>query len=106
VRIGGAGADAGDEAAFAVDGIAVPSFAGKRNDLATRFHAMVEDGDGIAAYDPTAEIAVAVAGAGAALGNVAHHRAGVAAQLLGDARLAGVVRLEALGELAHDRLRR
>src|SRR5690606_37654591 len=41
-------------------------------------------------------------GAGAPLGNVAHHRTGIAAQLLTDPRFARIVGFEAFGQLAHD----
>ncbi len=62
---------------------------------------MIQDAQRVAAHDPAAKIAIAVAGAGAAFGDVAHDRAGIAAQLFRHLLFAGIVRLEALGEFAH-----
>ena len=105
VGIGGAGADRGDEAAAGVDQFAVPlpRLRRERHDGAAGSRPLVEDGQRVHAHDPAADIAVAVAGAGAAVGDVAHDRTGIAADLLRHLLLAGIMRLEAFGKLAHAR---
>ena len=105
VGIGGAGADGGDEAAAGVDQFAVPGLAvgDEGHHGAAGLGRVVEDGQRIDAHDAAADIAVAVAGAGAAVGDVAHHRAGIAADLLRHLLRAGIVGFEAFGKLAHRR---
>ena len=53
------------------------------------------------AHELPSDIAVAVAGAGAAVGDVAHDRAGIAADLFRRPVGAGIVGIEAFGKLAH-----
>ena len=65
------------------------------------FDLMLENGDGIAAHDAVAEIAVAVAGAGAASAIVTHHRAGIASELLAGGLFRCIGWFETLGEFAH-----
>ena len=104
IRIGGTGADAADEAAAAVHESAVPvlAFGQEGRDRAARLFRVLQDSERIAAHDAAADIAVAVAGAGAAVGDVTHDRAGIAADLFRHLLLARIVRLEALGEFAHE----
>ncbi len=105
VGIGGDRTDGGDEAAAGVL-TSSPSHARPRRRTAPRrrgLRRMVEDGQRVHPHDPAADIAVAVAGAGAAIGDVAHHRAGIAADLLRHQLLAGIMGFEAFGKLAHRR---
>src|SRR5262249_38913342 len=82
VGIGRAGADRGNEAA--AHQLAVPAFglARKGNGWPAFLRGMLEDNQRVEPHDAAAAVAVAVAGAAAALGDVAHDRAGVAADLL------------------------
>src|SRR5262249_5008346 len=70
------------------------------------FDSVLEDHQWIQPDDPAIAIAVTVAGAAAAIGDVAHDRAGIAADLLAELGLAGLVGLEAFGKLAHERIPR
>jgi hypothetical protein len=99
VGIGGAGAYGGDEATAGVDQLAIPRLALGTN--GTRLGGVVEDRQRVEPHDPPADIAVAVAGAAAAVCDVAHHRARIAADLFSDQLLAGVMGVEAFGKLAH-----
>src|SRR5690606_22620635 len=104
VGIGGAGADRRNEAFAGVDQLAAAGLPGIEGDrLAAGSGALFEDGQRVEPDDPAADIAVAVAGAGAAVGDVAHDRAGIAADLLRHLLLASLMRLETFGEFAHSR---
>ncbi len=84
VGIGGAGADGGDEGAVGLDDVAAPGFAlarQKRHHLAAGGLGVLDDGERIDADQFAALVGVTVAGAALAVGDVAHHRAGVAADL-------------------------
>ena len=59
------------------------SVGGEGDERAAGGDGAVEDGERVGADDAAADVAVAVAGAGLAGGDVAHHRAGVAADLVG-----------------------
>ena len=86
VGVGGAGADAGDEVLRRAGELAVPfsvgGAGGEGDEGGAGGGGAVEHGEGVGADDAAAEVAVAVAGAGLAGGDVAHHRAGVAADLV------------------------
>ena len=82
IGIGGAGADGGDKPALALDDVTVPvtglvtlqerhQFLGCRLDHRQR----------IEPHQSAAVIGIAVAGPGLAIGDIAHHRAGIAADL-------------------------
>ena len=94
VGIGGAGADGGNEGTVGLDDVAAPGFALARqegHDLAAGGFGVLDDGEGIDPDQFAALVGVTVAGAALAIGDVAHHRAGVAADLALDrvgARLA------------------
>ena len=103
VGIGRSRPDRRDEGAVPVYQLATPLLHIERHHRSAAFHRVVENAQRVAAHDPSAEIAIAVAGARAALGDVAHDGTGVAAQLFGHLLLAGIVRFEALGEFAHHR---
>ena len=62
---------------------------------------MLQNGQRVEPDNFAAGIAVAVAGARASVGDVAHDRAGVAADLFRHLLGAGIVRFEALGKFAH-----
>jgi hypothetical protein len=102
VGIGRARADRGDEALSRVDQLAATGLPGvERHRLAAGFRALFEDRQRIEPDDPACDIAVAVAGARAPVGDVAHDRTGIAADLFRHLLLAGFMRLETFGELAH-----
>ena len=82
VGIGGARADAGHETRPCIDEIAVPRFAVEWHDGLPVLDRMFENAQWIGAHDAAVEIAVSVACAGTAFGDIAHHGAGIAAQLL------------------------
>ena len=105
VGISGAGADRRDETPAGVHQLAIPGFAfgDERHHGAAGLCRVVEDGQRIHAHDAAADIAVASAGAGAAVGDVAHDGTGVAADFFRHLLLAGIVGFETFGKLAHRR---
>ena len=85
-----------------VDQLAAARLAGVEGDrFAAGFGALLQYRQRLEPHDPACDIAVAVAGARAPVGDVAHDRAGIAADLLRHLLLAGLVRLEPFGEFAH-----
>ena len=101
VRIGGARAHRAHEAALRVDQFAIPwRFAFKGDNSIPLLGGMFKDRHRITSGNAPAEIAIAVAGTRAPLGDIAHHRAGIAAQLF-VRRLLRRRDLKTLGELVH-----
>src|SRR5690606_25845351 len=97
------GADRADEAVARVDKLAIPGLAiVEGHDGAAALGSVLQNGQRVHAHDAAANIAIAVAGPGATLGDVAHDRAGVAADLLRHLLLAGLMRFEAFGKFSHD----
>ncbi len=84
VRIRGAGADGGDELAAGGERLALPLLgAGQERDDALVVAGDFQHGERVEADEVAAVVGVAVAGAGAAVGDVAEDGAGVAADLFG-----------------------
>jgi len=105
VGIGRAGADRSDERPAVVDQAAIPVFGigCERHGRAALVDRMFQDDQRVKPHDAAVPVAVAVTGAATAVSDVAHHRTGIAADLLADLPRAGLVCLKALGEFAHDR---
>ncbi len=83
VGIGGAGADRGDEHAGLVHDLAVPVAAGlERHQPSAMRHRLLQHDMRIDAHQFAVMIGVAIAGAGRARLDVAHHRTGIAADLV------------------------
>ncbi len=85
VGIGGSGTDRGHERARSVDDLAVPVATGlKRHQPAAMRDRALQDDVRIDAHQLAIVVGVAIAGAGRARLDVAHHRAGIAADLVGN----------------------
>jgi hypothetical protein len=83
VGVGGAGADAGDEDGRVVEQRAVPAARLQRLPLDRLGAGALQQVDGVGARQAAVDIAVAVAGAELAGADLAEHRAGLAAHLVG-----------------------
>ena len=82
VRVCRSGTDRGYERAPRLDKVAVPIVGSEETDgLAALFRRCLDHGQGIKPDQPPIVICIPVACTGAAVGDVAHHRAGIAADL-------------------------
>ena len=106
VGIGGAGADRGDEHVRLVDDLAVPVAAGleRHQPSAMRYRALQHDMR-IDAHQLAVVIGVAIAGARRARLDVAHHRTGIAADLVATGGGRRISHEQACGREGADRTR-
>src|SRR5690606_2624847 len=93
VGIGRPRANGGDEGTVGPEDVAVP-FAGpefeERHHLPLVLPRRLEHGEGVQAHQFAAVVGIAVAGAGATVGDIAHDRAGIAADLAFHTRFNGL----------------